>query len=435
MRTTILAFALALVLPTTAQAQEGKVLSYWVQLAPGGGSIARAVVDGPNCPRVTLNPSGPAQSVVPMTPRAARDDKFGLVCEANIPKGVSAATLPASIETGSPFVNLPLPVADPQRILVLGDTGCRIKPPALQDCSDITKWPFPQLAASAAKLKPDLVIHVGDYLYRESPCPTGVTGCAGTPWGDNWPTWDADFFTPARPLLEAAPWVIVRGNHEDCARSGPGFLRLLGPNAFDPAAPCNPHLAPTTVPMGKVNLVVFDDSNASDTSNDATAVADYTTDFAALAAIAPAPQWLLMHRPIWAAVRGPLGIPIGGNVVMANAAGNLSEFATVALMLAGHIHSFEAINYTQKVPPQIVAGNGGDNLDPTPSDLVGTTFQGHAGVKVKDGLSVGGFGFLLMTKQPTGWTIDLYKADGTTEGQCVFSGGRIDCTIPGVTDR
>jgi hypothetical protein len=443
MRTTILSFALALFfIPATAQAQEGKLLSYWVQLGQGGAVEARAIVGGTTCPTIELNTG----AALPMSTRAQSDQNFMLACEATIPAGtaqarIERANLSASDEllgqvtndpsAGKPAMHpgwvLPLPIPDPQRILVLGDTGCRIKPPALQDCSDITKWPFPELAASAAKLKPDLVIHVGDYLYRESPCPTGVTGCAGTPWGDNWPTWAADFFSPAQPLLASAPWVIVRGNHEDCARSGPGFLRLLGPTAFDPAAACNPHLTPFSVPAGTMNLVVFDDSNASDTSKDDASIASYQQDFAALATIAPKPQWLLMHRPIWAAIKGPLGIPIGGNIVMINAAGDLSAFASVELMLAGHIHSFEAINYKQKIPPQIVAGHGGDNLDPTPSDLSGTTFQGHSGVRVSDGLSVGGFGFLLMTKNATGWTIDLYKVDGTTEGQCQFSGGRIDC--------
>ncbi len=38
----------------------------------------------------------------------------------------------------------------------------------------------------------------------------------------------------------------------------------------------------------------------------------------------------------------------------------------VSLMLSGHIHSFEAINYEAKIPPQVVAGFGGDNLDVTP---------------------------------------------------------------------
>jgi hypothetical protein len=106
----------------------------------------------------------------------------------------------------------------------------------------------------------------------------------------------------------------------------------------------------------------------------------------------------------------------------------------VSLMLSGHIHSFEILNYAWNgvagtPPPQIVAGNGGDNLDVTPADLAGAIFQGHSGVTVKDGLSVGGFGFLLMTRESGGWTIDLYNAAGVAEGQCLFNtiSDRLDC--------
>jgi hypothetical protein len=104
--------------------------------------------------------------------------------------------------------------------------------------------------------------------------------------------------------------------------------------------------------------------------------------------------------------------------------------ANVTLMLSGHIHTFEAINYNQPVPPQIVAGNGGDDLLTTPRNLRGTQFQGLSGITVADGLSVGGFGFLLMTRGAEGWTVDLYDQAGQSKGQCQFRDGarpRVDC--------
>jgi hypothetical protein len=138
---------------------------------------------------------------------------------------------------------------------------------------------------------------------------------------------------------------------------------------------------------------------------------------------------LASHRPIWAAISGPLGIPIGGNATMIAASGDLSAFQAISLMLSGHIHTFEAINYAAKLPPQIVAGHGGDNLDPTPANLRGTIFQGHSGVSVKDGLSVNGFGFLLLTHDPAkkGWIVQLYDSAGTAERQCRFVARRVDC--------
>ena len=71
--------------------------------------------------------------------------------------------------------------------------------------------------------------------------------------------------------------------------------------------------------------------------------------------------------------------------------------------------------------------NGGDNLDITPKNLRGTQFLGHTGVKVLDGLSVGGFGFLLMTRAEGGWTIDLYDSAGTKTRTCRFAAKRLDC--------
>jgi hypothetical protein len=129
-----------------------------------------------------------------------------------------------------------------------------------------------------------------------------------------------------------------------------------------------------------------------------------------------------------------LGIPAGGNAQMIAAAEKTMVGAPVTLMLSGHLHTFEAINYARggvdgTPPPQIVAGNGGDDLLVTPGNLKGTAFQGHSGVAVKDGLSVGGFGFLLLTKETTGWTVDLYDAAGEAEGQCLFTFAtrRLDC--------
>jgi hypothetical protein len=381
---------------------------------------------------------------VAMTVRAAATTDFPLVCAAALPQGTQRAEI-FSVEkcpsgalcTIPPLAVLPVPVANPERILVLGDTGCRIKGAALQACNDPAKWPFPQLAAAAAALKPDLVIHVGDYLYRESACPPGNQGCAGSPWGDNWTTWQADFYEPAAPLLAAAPIVLARGNHEDCKRAGPGWLRLQGPSVFDPAAPCAKHLPLFSVDLGNLRLAVMDDATAEETDLDRDQSPTYAAELTGLAAI-PAPVWFVHHRPIWAAISGPLGIPIGGNLQLIDATRIASQQGqpliapTVELMLSGHIHTFEALNYTKSVPPQIVAGNGGDNLDITPVDLRGAQFLGHSGVTVADGLSVGGFGFLLMTRAEGGWTIELYDSAGAKTHTCRFTAGkpgRLDCPL------
>lgn len=432
-----LALVLFLFFPSVAQAAD----SAWVQ-AVAGGYEARLVTEAPRCPMLIAD-----GKLVPMAARAAASDTFPLLCTQPLPAGVREARYDWLLECRAGdcdpqhrFVpgRFAVLAAHPQRIVVLGDTGCRLKGAALQACNDPAQWPFPQLAAAAASLKPDLVIHVGDYLYRESACPPGNQGCAGSPWGDNWTTWQADFFTPAAPLLAAAPIVLARGNHEVCKRAGPGWTRLQGPAAFDPAAPCAAHQPLYTVDLGDLTLAVLDDAVSDETDLDRDTAKIYADEIGSFTRL-PAPVWFVHHRPTWAAMSGPLGIPVGGNLSLieasriAEAKGQPPIPHSVALMLSGHIHTFESINFNQDVPPQIVAGNGGDDLNVTPRNLHGAQFLGHSGVTVANGLSVGGFGFLLMTRAVDGWTIDLYDPAARPKGQCHFTAprgdkrGRLDC--------
>src|SRR5207248_1172239 len=96
-------------------------------------------------------------------------------------------------------------------------------------------------------------------------------GCTGSPWGYGYDVWEADLFAPARPLLAAAPWVFVRGNHESCFRAGQGWFRFLDAQpwsesrscddaAFDPDAD---YSEPYAVRIAAdTQLIVFDSSKA-----------------------------------------------------------------------------------------------------------------------------------------------------------------------------
>lgn len=405
------AVVLALLSYSAASAAQISLLASWVQLGPGAVNETRLAVSGESCPDLSVD-----GTVAKTQLRAAADTNFPVrLCIATLPKTAKQAAV----------LGRPLPLLDrpPKRIVVIGDTGCRIKGSAIQACNDPAKWPFPMIAREAARLNPDLVVHVGDYLYREEPCPAGDTVCAGSPSGDNWATWAADFFTPAAPLLAAAPWVIVRGNHEDCERAGHGWQRLLGPLSVSAETVCANHVAPYAVPLGGFSLVIMDDASAPDLYSDASVVPAYSEDFASLSKLAHEPEWLVLHRPIWGAVKGPLGITMGGNRTLIAALKAPAELNPVDLMLSGHIHAFEALNYDQG-PPQIIAGNSGDNLDNVPEDLSGANLSGG---RVKDGMSVPGFGFLLLTRESNGWAIDVYRRDGTRERWCQVMRRHVGC--------
>src|SRR5262245_56328519 len=158
-----------------------ETLAAWVELiGPGRDASIRVIVsEGTGCPILTSD-GEPLEMQVRAEPgplfsegNLPPDAHFPVrVCEASLPNGKTEGLL-----DGKP---LPLPRAEVQRIVVFGDTGCRIKRKKIQDCLDRSEWPYAKVAMHAALARPDLVIHVGDYLYRES---CGRSACKDTQTG------------------------------------------------------------------------------------------------------------------------------------------------------------------------------------------------------------------------------------------------------------
>jgi hypothetical protein len=426
--------ALAFILLTPlAQAQARKLEAAYVVLGPQG-PVARAILaNATACPAIAID--GAQQ---PMTIRAMPDAVFPvLTCELPIPAGAASASL-----ENSP---LPLPAPTLKSIVVLGDTGCRLKAKKatsksatkpndpddedsgkFQDCNNPSLWPFAQLAASVAAAKPSLVIHVGDYLYRESVCPPHDHGCQGSPHGDDWATWQADFFAPAAPALRAAPWIVVRGNHEICKRSGAGYFRLLDPTpAQSPAQtppPCVDLIRQFTVTVAGQSFIVMDSSNAADACPcDASA---YAADFAAMR---PAPgTWLLTHRPVWGFRPHRQTINATLQAALAASDGKLPD--GIALALAGHIHVAEALSFADKRTPQLVLGTGGTLLaGKIKSNLTG---QAIGGTTVSYGRADHRFGFATLEPAAQGgnvWAATFRDTNNKTLFGCTIGPGQLTC--------
>jgi Calcineurin-like phosphoesterase len=388
----------------------------WVALGPNGLAIARVVTAGSRCPRINLD-TQPFTMQVRAQP--ALPDYPVLICEMILPSGVASAVVDG--------LSLPLPKTNPQRLVVIGDTGCRLKgKEAIQACNDAQAWPFESIARSAARWQPELVIHVGDYHYRESPCPPGNAGCAGSPWGDNWPTWKADFFAPAAELLRAAPWIVTRGNHEDCNRAGQGWFRFLDPQFL--SLGCQDYIPPYAVPMGEGQLLILDSASAPDGTPPAAMVAFYASQFAALREASSANAWLVTHRPIWGIGQstsgqdGPSMFQVNATLQAASA-NSLAPFIT--LILAGHLHLLETLSFTTGRPPQLIVGNGGTALDPAITlPLVGTKI---AGATVAEGTALDRFGFMTLERSERGWLGTVRDVDGDATARCTISNDRITC--------
>ena len=434
----------------------GQTVARWIQMAPGSsvnailsGSwgdqptsifptiLARAVVSGGACPVARLD----GRIVVPMRVRftgASLTDVPGHVgstndtagypqyfvqntTPANFASGVPMATTSwAECETVLPYgfktatidgVDLKLPVLFPNTILVMADTGCRMAGALAanggnqQNCSSPTAFPWAFLASWEATFKPDLIVHVGDWFYRDTNCNNTFPGCldATSPnyetWGDTFDSWNADVLFPAAPLLAVAPWVMTRGNHESCGRGARGWYALLDPYPYKyanvscaPSSPSTPANGVAThtadfepsyvVPAGGVNFLVHDSSLANDSAVTTALAQNYDLDLTNLInAVGPnSINVFATHKPSFGLTYGAQGTAaapddtagdyteqavVAGGTYAASAFAN-GVPANIGLFLSGHIHQFEYINFadTAHYAPQLIVGVGGTLLDP-----------------------------------------------------------------------
>jgi predicted phosphodiesterase len=362
--------------PPRTSTSETTVDSAWTELGPDGITLARAISSGA-CPPLIAD-----GKKLPMNLRGVPSLSFpAKVCEATMPEGSRDLRIGNIIlSAGTPNIH---------RILFLGDTGCKVKKAKdgqiqFQDCNDPNKWPFSVVAESAAAWKPDLVIHVGDYHYREADCPANERGCAGSITGDRWGSWRQDFFVPAQPLLRAAPWIFVRGNHELCQKAGNGWFRLLDPRPFPDA--CQDSTSVYEVPIPEHRLYVID---SADDQNIAPS----------LASVAPSTKkdytWLLIHRPFLTPgaddeAHGQTKLP-----------GNLSSSGAISAIFAGHHHTLSLNQFKDSRPPEMITGNGGDTLEPF-GDNLGKDIQSF---QFRD------FGFLTLESRPDSNTSIMQEHD------------------------
>jgi predicted phosphodiesterase len=362
-------------------------------------------------------------------------------CEAVIPPGAQALRVQD--------LPLPAPRAEIRRIVLLGDTGCRMKQSdaAFQDCHDATAWPFAQIARSAAALQPDLVVHLGDIHYRESPCPADRAGCAGSPWGYGHDAWAADFFLPAAPLLAAAPWLVVRGNHESCARAGHGWFRYLDGHGYTPELSCDDpsrdtqadYTEPYAVPLdAQTQWIVFDSAAVSGKAygpNDP-AYARYLRliDLAGqLTGQRPLSIWL-NHHPVLAFGSSASGAPKSGT------AGLLSVLQArhperlfpngVDLVINGHVHLFEALDFAGPHPAELLVGNGGSAMEGHVDAGQARSAQPAAGARVRHFATQPGYGFATLDRSVDGWELTERGVDGSPLLRCELQAPRLVCRSP-----
>jgi Calcineurin-like phosphoesterase len=446
----------------------------WVELGENGAIIARQVLEsGTTCPAIQIK--GVANPPTVMQQRGTPPTGFHMVCEAVIPNGATSASI------GS--IQLPLPKATISKIVLVGDTGCKgdttgtgmkVTPleepdeeeeaeaeaaPATaasgsasasskakskskkteQDCKSKSDWPLSTVANHAAGEKPDLVIHVGDYVYVKE---------------EDWKQWHHQFFKPAHDLLLAAPWIFVRGNHEICKLHGSGFFYLLDPRSATACA--NDNTPPYLVQAGGSQFAVMDSSGAlcdfSPGEPGGCSQADFAAETAtwkslfaaAKGLISSGDAFLLTHRPLWGIKSPKTDSPPSGacqaakgrELVAINstlqAAYQQAGMTGIKMVLSGHIHNFQLVTYQQQGSgtgplPQLVVGDSGVELSTAPPPAFQncklTAQNGYLDLSTFQGMEEFGFGVL----KSDGSKFDLYLKKGERALKCDIASNKATC--------
>jgi hypothetical protein len=430
-------------------------LTAFVAMGDDGAAVARVITAAPHCPTIRIGEHealmavrAPAQTIAQRrTVSAPTDSKPSafpvLTCEARIPAGTAQASIGGQA--------LALPRAQVERIVVIGDTGCRLKNNGdYQDCNRPEAYPFARIAALAAAWKPDLVVHVGDYHYRENACPTDRPGCNGSPWGYGWDAWDADFFAPGRPLLRAAPWVMARGNHESCARGGQGFWRFLDPRPLLPGRDCNDaandtlgdYSDPYAVALGGgAQLIVADTSNTTYKGFAAhdPRMASYADTYRKMEALAQKAPYSIavFHHPIlgFGATRDKAGSVhlFDGDKGLLDAFGAVNPGlmpAGVKAVLSGHVHLWEQVSFSSAHPTQFISGFSGtaEDLVPLPAVLPDGAMPAPGAIVERISSWVDGFGYMTMERAgPEQWDVKVWDTAGLVRNTCKITGSKSVC--------
>lgn len=412
--------------------------------------ILRHVTRSDSCPTVTWSSSKSqlmqlrvSSNTLPL--REKRDvipSVFSeLVCEAVWPVSETSA------EVNGMHFNKPSQY--PKKILLIGDTGCRMKASedAFQDCYDEDKWPFKRIILSGSQLKPDLVVHVGDIHYRESPCPVGRMGCQGSSWGYGLDAWIEDFFLPFKELA-STPWVFIRGNHENCARAGQGWHRYIDINPYTEETSCNDvkndikgnFSTPYSVELAKqAQLIVFDSSNTPSKpmqkSNEMYETYQQQVKDAEKLSMNKKFNIFGNHHPINAYtfdkktssakeyVSGLTGVLRGVN--------KDELLPTFSMTLHGHTHFFESISYTNGRPLTLVTGNGGSSLEGSAIEQISFTESQKSDYSILNFKASETFGFALLERQDMdgeSWLLTEYDQFGKPKFHCNITNKKSVCS-------
>jgi hypothetical protein len=98
----------------------------------------------------------------------------------------------------------------------------------------------------------------------------------------------------------------------------------------------------------------------------------------------------------------------------------------VSMVVSGHIHFFQALDFGPERPAQLIAGTGGDNLEPmVPKPVTGAEING---AKVMHGTTRSAFGYMVWDRADSGrWDGTVFDDHGKPVERCTLAGRALTC--------
>jgi len=243
--------------------------------------------------------------------------------------------------------------------------------------------------------------------------------------------------------------ILARGNHENCARAGQGWWRLLDPRPLQAGRDCNDAANDTegdfspayAIPLGGAAQVVVMDISHAGTSIIAPGdprIEEYHNTWRALAGFARRAgfTFALDHYPVFGVAAkkgaGASGFDAGNRAlqqVFADMDPAIMPRGVDAL-LAGHVHLWEQVDFAGRQPSQFVAGFSGTQEDIVPiPKVLPATFSPvpDAPIRRFDAIT-DVFGYMTLERNgSTRWAADVYAVDGKHLRHCMLAKRRSYC--------
>ena len=424
--------------PAPATAQSAKLEAAYVVVG-GEGAVARAILsDTAECPAITIG-----TSPGPMRVRAKPDsgDKAAfpiLVCEAPIPSDATSAAIEGRA--------LPLPKPTLSAVAALGDTGCRLKAaktqvqgdhdyhPAgqFQDCDLQSKWPFSRLSHTVGRASPTWSSTSATTSIARAPARKATraaraalmatTGRPGRPISlrrrrrcspprrGSRPAATTKSASAPAPATSASRRQLGAGRYaarlhrSRRALYGEYRRQVLHRDGFQPTPGIRARTTPVTAhPMRRCSPV----------------------SAGARQRVRQPPPDLGDRTELHAHPHAPAG------------AERVGRQATdgIDLALAGHMHMWELLTFTDQRSPQLIVGTWSTALDPKIERSLAGMKVGGATVRFGRAERDWGFTMLMPGQGGTGWTATFVTLKGKAKFACRIERAQASCGRRAIAGR